>query len=330
MNFLPPRNFLNGTSPTTANYIRGAELPPLLSKVQYGIWSWLWYYWDFAPIKTQMDFAIALNCNCFASYYDFTSIFTGLTTRANMLARYKQIIDYAAANNCWFYAIGNPVEQVNPLITGLATPTTFRNEVKAWGNMLAGCPNVFGVDPINEGYTFTDISNQAWADSDFVSLAAGIYSDLKEIFGTGPNTIPITFSSPAGFSGGVGNAAVTFQTNTRATNIQPYCDYWEFHPYYPGMLSTDPNDSTPGWIMHDWPKKFILENGWEFSQLASCQSIYSSTKTFLDNRNDCVGCNAFTLYDYERVSLGGDQGIIDNSGAIRLSGTTYWPGWRVT
>lgn len=113
----------------------------------------MWGGWDWAGwIKPQIDAAVNMGANTIRLIGCVSGITNGTYTLAAYLARWQQFLDYTTSIGVMAYPCGGDFGH-----WGAATKASAVDIYRQWATLLAGYPNVIGVDITNEAFTQSKI-----------------------------------------------------------------------------------------------------------------------------------------------------------------------------
>ena len=256
----------------------------------------MWGVWDWGGlIAPQLD-DITKIANTVRILGNTLVVALGSITLTEYLARWKQFLDYAQSLGLYFYSCGGDLGHWGNYTWAQSTQT-----YTELGQLLAGYPNVIGVDIVNEAYAMPE--NVGWTYNQPESVA-DLLTELGNVVRAAG--LPITYSRNIVDSSGW---ALDYFTDHLG-------DFLDFHVYYtPGA-----NDSLTAY-QQSWGtgKRLIIGEFGVNNTVSSADrtAYYNAIRVMCDNAPQCIGALAWSAYDLD-TTKDWQFGLFDERRRLRV------------
>jgi Domain of unknown function (DUF1906) len=288
--------------------LRGVNVVPsfgvkYLPVDQESVWAAMWRTWDWNGwLRPQIDDAAKI-ANGIRFFGNTACIAQGSVTKADYLARWKQLLDYCAAKKLYVYPCGGDLGHWGNM--GYAQATDL---FTAWAKLLHGYPNVVGVDVTNEAYGYTRLTGPNPTGYTQREPIVTLLKNLGDIVRANAG-VPVTHSFP------LSDSAWWTLNNQPIPALFAMSDFLDYHIY----CDTDPHQAAQAFT-NPWGigKHMVIgEFGIDTSAAPGKRSSrYQRVRDIVASRPDIDGALAWSCWD-----LAGDKtsqyGLYDSRRRLR-------------
>jgi hypothetical protein len=261
--------------------IRGVNLAPQFAEVtptyDNDVWASMWGIWNWdGLIAPQLD-DIAKIGNTVRTLGNTLVLALGGITLSQYLARWNQFLDRAHSLGLYVYPCGGDLGHWGASYTREQSIQTYTE----FAQLLAGYPNVIGVDIVNEAHLMWNGGPWTYDQPQPVGELLGELGSV--VRGAG---LPITYSRSMRDSSGWGLDYFTDHLG----------DFLDFHVYYdPG-----PTDSLQAYKQSSGVNKELIIGEFGVDETFSADdrtARYNAVRVMCSNDPQCMGALAWSAYD---------------------------------